>query len=465
MYCRHCGVRMQQGMVICPECGTRQRRRASSLRCARCHRPIAVDLSVCPHCGRDVKPDGPRWRIWLSGLALVILIGFWGIGRLPVQRVRGQISGTWSRLTALVQIPEMPQSTLSATQAGLPVAAPSSRTPTATMAAKSVQTAAITNTVALTATVAASAVVTATVTPDLSYTIRGGDTLSGIGATTGIPWALIARLNGLNQYSSLQVGQKLILPTATPASADTPAVATASPTSTAQSTASVAPTPTATATTTPSPTATARPTATIAGSGTSFTYRVQPGDTLLVIGTRFGIPWQTIAAANGLGAGSVLQVGQQLIIPGANATPVPANTPRPVPTRTPPRTPTAPAPTYPAPTYPAPVLTMPGNNNAYSGDRAQAVFMWQPVPGLQPDAQYQVEFRWTRGGVPDGTFTRVSANNTGTAVPGWIYLRADQPARQYTWWVHVVRVTTDGKGGERIIELSPPSEIRTFYWN
>jgi hypothetical protein len=136
------------------------------------------------------------------------------------------------------------------------------------------------------------------------------------------------------------------------------------------------------------------------------------------------------------------------------------NTSRSVPTQAPP-----PAPTASAPGYSAPVLTMPGANTPYSGDRVQIVFGWQAVPGLPPDAQYHVEFRWTSGGVPDGTFTRVPANNTGTAVPGWIYLRADQPARKYAWWVHAVRVTTDGKGGERTIELSPPSQIRTFYWN
>lgn len=320
MYCRHCGVRLQQGMVICPECGTRQRRRASSLRCARCHGRVSVDLSVCPHCGRDVKPAGPRWGIWAGGLALVVLIGFWGAGRLPAQRLRGQISGTWSRLTALVQIPELPQNVSIGTQTSLPVAALPSRTPTAIMATTTVQMAEITNTVALTPTVEATAVVTATVTPDLSYTVRAGDTLSGIGATTGIPWEVITRLNSLNASSLLHVGQKLVLPTPTPAPTDTPALAIGSSTPTAQSTTTVAPTPTATATMTPAPTATPEPTATIARAGTTFTYRVQPGDTLLGIGTRFGIPWQTIAAANGLSAGSVLQVGQQLIITGASAT-------------------------------------------------------------------------------------------------------------------------------------------------
>ena len=368
---------------------------------------------------------------------------------MPVQRLRGQVSATWSRLTALVQIPELPQGTSIGTETRLPVAALPSRTPTAIMATPTVPAVAITHTVELTPTVAATTVVTATTTPILSsYTVLAGDTLSGIGDATGIAWQVIAQLNGLTQYSSLRVGQTLVLPTPTAAPTETPVVVAGSPTPTAQSTATATPAPTATATTTPSPspmpTATPEPSATAAGAGT--TYRVQWGDTLAIIGTRFGIPWQTIAAANGLSAASTLQVGQQLIIPGANATPLPTNTPRSA------RTLTS-TPTQPAPAYPAPVLTTPGDNAPYSGNRAQIVFGWQSVSGLPADAQYQIEFRWTSGGAPDGTYTRVPANNTETAVPGWIYLRADQPARQYTWWVHAVRVTTDGKGGERVIEF------------
>jgi hypothetical protein len=187
---------------------------------------------------------------------------------------------------------------------------------------------------------------------------------------------------------------------------------------------------------------------------------VQAGDTLAVIGARLGIPWETIAAANGLTANSMLQIGQVLVVPGSGATPRPTNTPASVPTAT-----ESPAPTEAAPAYAAPALTTPGDNTPYSGDRVQIAFGWQPVPGLPSDAQYQVEFRWTSGGAAASAYVRVPASSTGTAVPGWIYLQADQPARKYTWWVQAVRVTTDGKGGEKVTALSPPSEIRTFYWN
>jgi LysM repeat protein len=42
---------------------------------------------------------------------------------------------------------------------------------------------------------------------------------------------------------------------------------------------------------------------------------VQPGDTLQAIGARYGVPWQAIAAANGLPLDTVLQLDQRLVIP------------------------------------------------------------------------------------------------------------------------------------------------------
>jgi uncharacterized protein YkwD/LysM repeat protein len=55
-------------------------------------------------------------------------------------------------------------------------------------------------------------------------------------------------------------------------------------------------------------------------------YTVQGGDTLSGIAVRYGIGWEALAAANGLGEYSVLQVGQALYIPGAGAPSTAANT-------------------------------------------------------------------------------------------------------------------------------------------
>lgn len=48
-------------------------------------------------------------------------------------------------------------------------------------------------------------------------------------------------------------------------------------------------------------------------------YAVRSGDTLLAIGLRYGLPWETVAAANGLNERSILQIGQSIRIPGSGA--------------------------------------------------------------------------------------------------------------------------------------------------
>ena len=55
-------------------------------------------------------------------------------------------------------------------------------------------------------------------------------------------------------------------------------------------------------------------------------YIVGKGDTLYSIGVRFGIPWQNIAAANGI-QGTLIYVGQHLLIPDENYVVTPAPDP------------------------------------------------------------------------------------------------------------------------------------------
>ena len=69
-------------------------------------------------------------------------------------------------------------------------------------------------------------------------------------------------------------------------------------------------------------------------------YVVQAGDTLSTIGARFGIPWATIATANGLSGSSIIRIGQTLRLPGVtnaattstSPTTAPAAAPTPAPT-------------------------------------------------------------------------------------------------------------------------------------
>ena len=106
MYCRRCGAPLHQGVVVCPECGARQRHSLSSVRCARCHGRVPLGLTVCPHCGRDVRSAGPRWGLWLAGLAVIAVAALWGLGELPVERMMEDIGAARDRMIAVPKVVE-----------------------------------------------------------------------------------------------------------------------------------------------------------------------------------------------------------------------------------------------------------------------------------------------------------------------------------------------------------------------
>jgi hypothetical protein len=75
-----------------------------------------------------------------------------------------------------------------------------------------------------------------------------------------------------------------------------------------------------------------------------------------------------------------------------------------------------------------------------------------------------VSIRWTEQGEPMEYLVPITTA-TSIRMPSWLFGRADQPARQYSWSVRVVRPATDGQGGEKDVLLSPSSTTRVFYWN
>lgn len=506
MYCKRCGARVQQGIATCPECGARQTVRVKTVRCAHCHGRAAADLSMCPHCGRDLHPAGLHWGLVVGAVALVALAGFWGLGRLPVDKVRETALSARDNAQSLAQILDAVAPVSPADQLALAAEPPTPEllaaapeatatpTPTPTVTptlAEPVAAETISDTVP--AAEATPVVDVATLTPEptvaaeesASYTVRSGDSLMSIGAQLGIDWQEIARVNSLNAGSMLRIGQKLRLPeptaapTATAVPTATPApTATETPPPTSPPTATVPPTPTrrsnvrATATATqPPPTATNAPTPTqppptatpaaLASGGTT-TYRIRSGDSLSSIGARFGIPWQSIAAANKLTGSSRLQVGQELIIPLSGAVP-PTATPTRRPAATATTTPAATQPPAPVQLLPAPVLDNPGDQTPFQGDRTMIVLNWKPILGMPPEAQYEVAVRWTQGGAPQETTLLTTANEV--RFPPWLWSKADQPDRKYTWQVRAVKSATDGQGGLVVTPISASSPVRTLTWN
>jgi len=155
---------------------------------------------------------------------------------------------------------------------------------------------------------AAASVKTAAAPPPVSYTVRAGDTVSGVAGRYGLSTASVLALNGLGWKSLIFPGQVLKL------------AAGAAP----------APTPA------PAPSVGGR-------------YTIQKGDTITRIAARFGVSTQAVLTANGLSWSSIIYPGQTIAIPGAalavesvsNVTPV---TP-----------PVAAPPAAPPPAAPAPV--------------------------------------------------------------------------------------------------------------
>ncbi|MDA8158682.1 MAG: LysM peptidoglycan-binding domain-containing protein [Deltaproteobacteria bacterium] len=107
------------------------------------------------------------------------------------------------------------------------------------------------------------------------YTVEPGDTLLGIASKYGVPLGTIERYNGLNNYSMLKVGERITIPgTAGTKNANY-------------------------------------------GAGNHNTlYTVEPGDTLLGIASKYGVPLGTIERYNGLNNYSMLKVGERITIPG-----------------------------------------------------------------------------------------------------------------------------------------------------
>jgi LysM repeat protein len=131
------------------------------------------------------------------------------------------------------------------------------------------------------------------------YTIVAGDTISGIAQRLGVSLQSLLQTNGLTASSIIFSGRTLIIP-GTPA----PTAATA-----IQPVVYTAPI--------------AAPPAAVPSAAKKYT--IVSGDTVTAIAKKLGVTVQAILAANGMTASSIIYAGRTLTIPGATATP-PATT-------------------------------------------------------------------------------------------------------------------------------------------
>ncbi|HUS15379.1 MAG TPA: LysM peptidoglycan-binding domain-containing protein, partial [Chloroflexia bacterium] len=139
--------------------------------------------------------------------------------------------------------------------------------------------------------------------PWVHFTVRRGDTLSGIAAAQGVRLDRLRAANHIGLYDFIQPGQVLRIP---------PASWTSS-----------MPIPSATATPPPAYYGLPAAAATRAGvpaAPAAVRYTVRAGDNLSTIAARYGVTVDAVARANSLSSGNRILTGQVLAIPGARAT-------------------------------------------------------------------------------------------------------------------------------------------------
>lgn len=132
-----------------------------------------------------------------------------------------------------------------------------------------------------------------------TYTVKSGDTLSGIAARNGVALSDVFSWNGLNGGSIIYPGQQIKIGSGTSA----PAPAAPAPAS------APAPAPAAPA---------------LADTGA---YTIKSGDTLGGIASRLGVSLSSLLSANHLSMSTIIYPGQKLAVPGAPAAPAPVTTP------------------------------------------------------------------------------------------------------------------------------------------
>jgi len=325
-----------------------------------------------------------------------------------------------------------------------------------------------------------------------------------------LPWRLVMIALGMLVLLLTAGGLWLRLSAAV---APTPA-----PTSTSLPTATPTDTPTPLPTETPTPTPNVTPTS----SSTPIpptSYTVRYGDTLDSIARRFNTTIEVIQSFNDLEQSDVIQIGQVLLIPAADATPGPTRTPPPtatfVPGPTPGTvlhvvqtgdtllglslkygvpmsviqkandirdpesikigqqlvipigptgTPTAgpqPTPTGP-PRYPAPPLLSPIDGQVFEGNAEPILLRWASVGILLQNEYYFVRLEHVGSGRQPETFYTKA---TGWHIPTSLFPKPNDPNRLFQWQVGVVRITGSRADGMPIYtEAGPVSPTRSFQW-
>jgi LysM repeat protein len=170
---------------------------------------------------------------------------------------------------------------------------------------------------------------------------------------------------------------------------------------------------------------------------------VVEGEVLGLVAEEYGTTVEAILEANNLTDADMLSIGQELVIVGAQRTPVLPVEQTPTPTATP-------TSAFP---YAAPLLLGPADQAVFQGSEAGVVLRWTSVAILNTDEWYEVRV-WTQG--EEDAALRAWTKGSSWVTPDSLYPRPK--GNLFYWNVSVVR-----RSGQDLL-LSPRSPTRRFGW-
>jgi LysM repeat protein len=197
--------------MTCYVCG-----KEATRRCPRCAKPYCEEHGgeLCAACQDPASaiPSGTVFRGSLLALLVASILALWLLIQPP--GLPGEESGG----EAVLPLPTTTPSPRATTPARASPTATPSATPTQTATATATVTATPTATAAASATPPGTPSPVSTPTPQPSpfseYLVQAGDTLSSIAGKFGTTADELARINGITDPNTLDVGQKLLVPTA-----------------------------------------------------------------------------------------------------------------------------------------------------------------------------------------------------------------------------------------------------------
>lgn len=266
----------------------------------------------------------------------------------------------------------------------------------------------------------------------VKYTVKSGDTLSGIAQKYKVSVQAIMTANGLKD-DNIRIGDTLLIPLPTP----TPAPTTNSPPSGA----------------TPTPISFQSPPTSASPAVTPgvIHYTVKRGDTLSSIASTFGSTIDGIRAANQID-NDMLSIGQDLIVPVGSWTPTPTTAP----TSNATATPTSQF------TYAAPDLLSPQDAKQFRGSQDAPQLMWTSPATLKPDEFYIVHIEYATGGDRQVLPALTVKQGTSFRLDPAIYYPGPNPNGSQFWWYVVI--VSQPTGAKNAMASSPASVTRTFAW-